>query len=447
MTLEKKSPLIQGFEVIAITVIIASIGYFIDIKDPLLIHYNFSFLILWLAIVTLFYGLSMGIVMWVGFAIISSFIYIDDSMFIPTLLENLFFVFLFGLFFSSLHSEINKYKIKTQYLQLRLKELTNAFFTLKISHDKLESIYIIQPASIRFVISEILESNEHSTAKESADNTLKILKKFFGVNSAMIYRVKRAGLKEMFASIGNIEKEPTMRDKLIYEAIIQKRAIYLDDLDDKEQTDYLYAIPFLDKRDSVVAILIIQDIPFLFYNKDTILKINVAFNYIWTEYKKRASIAKIQNRKKVSPIKKYGNKRQDIIDFKIEVERLTNILNGYNIDSRIYAIYTKNKYLDREIRDFLYQNELFEILDQYISIKCKNRYIHFILFPFVSLPSLHSRAKSLDEELDEIEGRLRVEMLEDGLKYNLNSKNFEGLRKKHISVKLFYKLLREYDCV
>ncbi len=447
MTLEKKSPLIQGLEVVAITAIISAIGYFIDIKDPLLIHYNFSFLILWLAIVTLFYGLSMGIVMWVGFAIISSIVYIDDPIFISTLLENLFFVFLFGLFFSNLHNELDKYKIKNQYLQLRLKELTNAFFTLKISHDKLESIYIIQPASIRFVISEILESNEHSTAKESADNTLKILKKFFGVQSAMIYRVKRDSLREKFASIGNIDKKPTMSDKLISEAIIQKRAIYLDDLDDREQTDYLYAVPFLDKRDRVVAILIIENLPFLFYNKDTILKINVAFNYIWTEYKKRASLIKIQNRKKLPSIKKDRHQRQDIINFKIEVERLTNILNGYNIDSRIYAIYTKNKYLDREIRDFLYQNELFEILDQYISIKCKNRYIHFILFPFVSLPSLHSKAKSLDEELDEIESRLRVEMLEDGLKYHLSSKNFEGLRKKHISVKLFHNLLQEYDCV
>jgi hypothetical protein len=136
-----------------------------------------------------------------------------------------------------------------------------------------------------------------------------------------------------------------------------------------------------------------------------------------------------------------------MIDFKIEVERLTNILNGYNIDSRIYLIYTKNENLNREISDFLYQNELFEILDQYVYIKCGENFIYFILFPFVSLPSLHSKAKSLDEELDEIESRLRMEMLEDGLKYHLSAKNFEGLRKKNVSVKLFPNLLEEVGCV
>ncbi len=447
MTLEKKSPLIQAFEVISITIIINIIGYFVDAKDPLLIHYNFSFLILWLAIITLFYGLTMGLVMWIVFAIISSFLYSNDNIFIFILLENLFFVFLFGLFFSNLHKEINKYKIKTQYLQLRLKELTNAFFTLKISHDKLESIYIIQPASIRFVISEILEVTEHNKPEQSAENTLKILKKFFGVNSASIYRVKKNSLKQQFASIGDMEDKPNSNDKLIYESIIQKRAMYLDNLDDREQTEYIYAIPFLDKRDSVVAILIIKDIPFLFYNKDTILKISVSFNYIWTEYKKRASLKKLEQKRNILNKNSNKNNRQDIIDFKIEVERLTNILDGYNIDSRIYSIYTKNKYLNKEIEDFLYQNELFEILDQYISIKCGNNYVHFILFPFVSLPSLHATAKSLDEELDEIEGRLRIEMLEDGLKYHLSSKNFEGLRKKHISVKIFNNLLQEYNCV
>jgi len=447
MTLEKKSPLIQAFEVIGITIIINIIGYFVDAKDPLLIHYNFSFLILWLAIITLFYGLTMGLVMWIVFAIVSSFLYSDDNIFIFTLLENLFFVFLFGLFFSNLHNETNKYKIKTQYLQLRLKELTNAFFTLKISHDKLESIYIIQPASIRFVISEILEATEHSTPEQSAENTLKILKKFFGVNSAVICRVKKNSLRQQFATIGDIDSKPSNSDKLIYESIIQKRAMYLDDLDDREQTEYIYAVPFLDKRDSIVAMLIIKDIPFLFYNKDTILKISVSFNYIWTEYKKRASLKRLEQRRAILNKDVNRSNRQDIVDFKIEVERLTNILDGYNIDSRIYSIYTKNKYLNKEIKDFLYQNELFEILDQYISIKCGNNYVHFILFPFVSLPSLHATAKSLDEELDEIEGRLRIEMLEDGLKYHLSSKNFEGLRKKHISVKIFNNLLQEYSCV
>jgi len=445
MTLEKKSPLIQALEVILFALIIFGVGYYISPDDALLLHHNFSFLILWLAIVTLFYGLTQGIIMWVVFTTLAVYLYKDDSILIPTLLENLFFVFLFGLFFSNLHTELDKYKIKNQYLNLRLKELTNAFFTLKISHDKLESIYIIQPASIRFVISEILEVSEDTTPKKSAENTLKILRKFFGVNSAGIYRVKRDSIQQEFATIGDMTK-PSSEDKLIQETIELKTPMHLDTLEDKEQTEYIYAIPFLDKRDRVIAILVIKDIPFLFYNKDTILKINVAFNYIWTEYKKRASLKEIEKRKKIPPLKSKKQK-QDLIDFKIEVERLTNILNGYNIDSRIYSIYTKNENLDREIRDFLYQNELFEILDQYISIKCGEKFIHFILFPFVSLPSLHSRAKTLDEELDEIESRLRVEMLEDGLKYHLSSKNFEGLRKKHVSVKLFHTLLEEYGCV
>jgi len=57
--------------------------------------------------------------------------------------------------------------------------------------------------------------------------------------------------------------------------------------------------------------------------------------------------------------------KQDLINFKIEVERLTNILNGYNIDSRIYSIYTRNGDLDTQRLEIFYTktSTLFEILD------------------------------------------------------------------------------------
>jgi len=446
MTLKKRSPWLQAFEVVTVTILISGVGYLINKNDPLLIHYHFSFLILWLAIITLFYGLMMGMVMWLFFAIIAVMFYRDDPIFTTVLLENLFFVFLYGLFFSNLHNEIDRYKIKTNYLKLRLKELTNAFFTLKISHDKLESIYIIQPASIRFVISEILESSDHVTPQQSAENTLKVLRKFFGVNSAIICQVKRNTIRDSYAHIGDIGQNINKKDKLIQEALTLKKAIYLNDIEDREQTDYIYAVPFLDKREDIVAILIIKEIPFLFFHEDTLLKISVAFNYIWTEYKKRASLKKIQESKKDSIALKNRHERQDFVDFKLEVARLNNILKGYKIDSRIYSLYTRNEFLDKEIKDFMYQNEEFEILDQYISIECGHGYVHFILFPFVSAPTIHSRAKLLDKEMDKLESRYRVERLEENLQEYIGEKGYERLRKKHISVKNFNALLKEYGC-
>ncbi|CAA6826962.1 MAG: Extracellular Matrix protein PelD [uncultured Sulfurovum sp.] len=447
MTLKRRSPLLQAFEVIIFTLIIGSVGYYVDSSDPLLVNANFSFMILWLAIVTLFYGLNMGLIMWISFAIMSFVFYHGNDFFTSILLENLFFVFLFGLFFSNLHDEMDKYKIKNNYLQLRLKELTNAFFTLKISHDKLESIYIIQPASFRFVISEILESSDHNTAEDSAKNTLKVLKKFFSVNAAMIYRVKRGSLERSLASVGDINTTVEAGDKLIEEVLLQKKAMYLSDLEDEAQTAYIYAVPFLDKRSTIVAILIVKDIPFLYYNQDTLLKINVVFNYIWTEYKKRASLDEIRAKQgEQIGLKDEQHERQDIVDFKLEVIRLSNILKDYNIDSRIYSIYTKSKYLDKEIEDFLYENELFEVLDQYVSIKCANQYIHLILFPFVSSAGIHNTISDVDKGLEEIEGQLRVSMLEEGLQAHLSEKSYQGLRKKHISVRNFNNLLKEYAC-
>ena len=447
MTLKKKSPLLQAFEVVLFTLLIGGIGYWVEPQDPLLLHYNFSFLILWLAIITLFYGLMMGMLMWTLFALVSFLGYQHDPIFTSVLLENLFFVFLFGFFFNGLHERLDKKQIKIRYLQQRFHELTHAFFTLKISHDKLESVYIIQPASLRFVISDILETSDHSTPEQSARNTLKILQKFFSVNSAMIYRVKQNHLDHCLASIGDIDTHGNEADKLIQESLLMKRAIYLNDLDEKEQTSYVYAVPFLDKRHQIVSMLIVKEIPFLMYHEDTLLKIDVIFTYVWTEFKKRASLEQLQEKNPEQHLLANHHESQNIIDFKLEVIRLQNILEGYGIDSRVYVISTTSERLDHEIEDFLYQNELFEILDQYIAIRCGNRYAHFILFPFISNPAIYHTAQKLNDAFDEMERQTRIEDLEENLRNHLSKESFNTLHKKQISVKNFTHLLEEYDCV
>lgn len=201
----------------------------------------------------------------------------------------------------------------------------------------------------------------------------------------------------------------------------------------------------MDKRNKIVALLIVKDIPFLFYNEDTLLKINVVFTYIWTEYKKRASLDRIE---RVSTSSTYENhERQDIVDFKLEVLRLKNLLNGFAIDSRIYAIFTKNETVSGEISEILYLSEELSILDRYISLHCGEKFVHLILFPFISLPSIYQKSKNLEVELREIETTSRVEELEASIHKTLSKKESNQLTTKHISVKNFDSLLEEYSCV
>jgi hypothetical protein len=290
-----------------------------------------------------------------------------------------------------------------------------------------------------------LESSDHNTAQDSAKNTLRVLKKFFSVNTATIWHVKNGKLRKHLAEIGYIDENINKNDKLILEALTQKKAMYLNELEDKEQTSYLYAIPFLDKRDDIVSILIVKEIPFLFYHEDTLLKINVVFNYIWTEYKKRASLDKIrQDKHEVISLKNDNHERQDIVDFKLEVYRLNNILNGFNIDSRIYVMATKYKHLHHELSDFLYNNETLEILDQYISLECNGNYIHFILFPFVSNAEMYQKSKDLEFA---IENKVKINKLYFDLQKQLSKKNYEALEIKHSSVENFNALLEEFSCV
>jgi hypothetical protein len=121
-------------------------------------------------------------------------------------------------------------------------------------------------------------------------------------------------------------------------------------------------------------------------------------------------------------------------------------LDGFNIDSRIYSLYTTNPDLNREIDDYLNQHNLFGVLDQHISIQCGEKYIHFILFPFVSASGIYQKNSELDKAMADIESKSRIEMLKEKLEIHLSSHSFETLRKKHISVKNFNYLLMECGC-
>ena len=432
--LRSKLQPLQGLEVGIFIVIIVGVGYIIDRSDPLLIHYKFNLVTLWLTIVTLYYGLRMGLLMWSVFLMILLYINQTDSTLLAYMFENLFFVALFGLFFHNYKKRVTYLSVSNKHLRHQLKELGNSFFTLKVSHDKLESTYISQPSSLRYVLSDLLDRIDYSSVQASGDTLLNVLEKFFMVKSSMLWEVKNSQLSSLLAAHGNIETNIDLKDSLIAEALEQKQAMYLKNLTDKEQTNYIFVVPFLDDSEEVITLLIIQEIPFLFYKEDSLLKINVMFQYLWTELEKRLIIENRREEKEQHSTKE----GQDIIDFKSKVIHLQKIEKEFNIESRLYAIWTDSAYLHESISEYFYKNKCLTPLDHYLPIKCKNHYLHFVILSFASSSKLYSFKKDFN---------MVVEKIEQELEPHLSQENYKKIATKSISIKYFDKLWEEYGCV
>ena len=424
-TLSRKLQPLHGLEVGIFIIIVVGVGYMIDSSDPLFIHYEFNLVTLWLAIVTLYYGVRMGLLMWGIFFMILLYTNHNDPLLLTCVLENLFFVALFGLFFHNHKKRVTYLSVSNKYLRHQLKELSNSFFTLKVSHDKLESTYISQPSSLRYVLSDLLDRVDYSSIQDSGDTLLNVLEKFFMVKSSMLWDVKNSQPSSLIASHGNIEKNIDLEDSLIAEALEQKQAMYLKNLTDKEQTNYIFVVPFLDENEEVITLLIIQDIPFLFYKEDSLLKINVMFQYLWTELKKRLMVEN----------KKVGH---DIIDFKLKVIYLQKIEKDFNIESRLYTIRTDSAYIHESISEYFNENKCLTILDHYLPIQCQNHYLHFVILSFASSSKLYSFTQDFN---------MVIEKIEQELEPYLSKENYKKIATKSISIKYFDELWKEYGCV
>ena len=421
-------------EVGFIALLIIFIGYLIDNNDPLLMHYQFNALMLCLAVVTLYYGIYMGIFMW---GIFTVFLFITDNenpLLKPFLLEKLFFVILFGLFFYNYKKSLKYLKLHNNYLKTRLHEFNSSFFTLKISHDKLESTYISQPTSLQYVLSDLLNKSNHNSIKDSAINLLNILEKIFMVKTSMIWEVNNGKLVKLISSNGKVTQTIDRKDKLLEEALLYKKSMYLKDLEDKEQTRYIVVIPYLNYNDEVTSVLIIEEIPFLFYKEDVIIKINVIFNYLWMESEKRSLVEKDY----IKENQNIENESQNIIDFKSEIIRLKKIKTMFNIESRIYILQTKSPYLHESITDYFYKNNNLKVLNQYISIQCEENYFHFIIFPF----TLASTMSMLTKEFDET-----IETLQNKLKEQIGKEAYLDVQTKSISIEYIDEIWKGFDCV
>ena len=433
-TIRGKLKSLHGLEIGIFIIVIVGVGYMINSSDPLLTHYKFNFVTLWLAMVTLYYGVRMGLLVWSIFLIILLYTNYHNSRLVAYMFENLFFVALFGLFFHNHKKQVTHLTISNKYLREQLKELGNSFFTLKVSHDKLESTYISQPNSLRYVLSDLLDKADYSSIQDSGDTLLHVLEKTFMVKSSMLWEIKNGKPSYLIASNGSIEDSIDMKDSLIVEALEQKQAIHLKNLTDKEQTNYIFVVPFLDDYEEVKTLLIIKEIPFLFYKEDSLLKINVIFQYLWRELEKRLMV----EHKREEDGEVITKESQDIIDFKSKVIHLQKIEEEFNIASRLFAVRTDSAYLYESISEYFYKNTSLTALDYSLSIKCKNHYVYFVVFSFASVDKLFN----VKQEINKI-----IEKIEQELSSSFSEKNYQKISTKSIDIKYFNKLWEDYNCV
>jgi cell division protein ZapA (FtsZ GTPase activity inhibitor) len=421
-------------ETLIIVAVYLGIGYLMDPKDICMLNSDISYILILLAIITLFHGFENGMLT-VAILALFMWLFYDVFAYIEFLVA-----LLMTMIFSEFHyywtGKINDAEIEANYRGSKLDELSKAFYTLKISHDQLEKNYVVKPMSIRNSIELIINNNEKIKKDETIDdktreyytNFLSLLAKSFNVQSSIIIYKDNDSNSELFnakttnvvfgAYTETIDMKDLFRDYLIDEAVNRKTAIYISDKMGEPTTvtdrnsDFLCVLPALQEN-KLVSILIIKKMPFMSFNRENLTSVSILLDYFAIEVRNRNLLYLTDEMAIV----------KDIM-FRFEYARLKNLYKKYNTESMILVLKTESELQSIQVYEKI--EKMLRSLDMVTKIKEKRNYFILIMFP------LHDKAAA-----EGFHKRLVSTMKED------RDKNMESATFSMSQTGLINKYLRE----
>ena len=383
-------------------------GYFFSPDDICLTQENIPYLLILLAIITLFHGFENGILALGVIALVMWYSY--DSFPYTHFLINLLMVMIFSEFHYFWTKQIKELKTSNEYTTTKLNELANAFYSLKISHDQLEKNYVLKPMSIRSAIEEILQNDIHNVTEEKlyCNNFLALLEKSFHLQSGFILYANNDMQDEYltqensqvcYGAISETYKEDEIfSEYLIDKAINRKQAVYVSDdegnptLKNKlEESKFLAAIPVV-YNNKTLALLVIEKMPFMAFNRENLISLAILFEYLLiTALKEKL----LQQSKALLFIQER--------EFRYEYIRTALLYKKYNINSTLMVFKIKNEI--QSIKIFEKVQQMLRSLDISTQYKSdKNLYFLFFLFPFndkaAAIGFLNRLLLTLEDERD-----------------------------------------------
>jgi len=384
-------------------------GYFFSPDDICLTQKDVPYLLILLAIVTLFHGfesgiLALGIIAFVMWFFYESFPYVH-------FLVNLLMVMIFSEFHYFWTKQIKELKTTNEYTTTKLDELANAFYSLKISHDQLEKNYVLKPMSIRSAIEEILHHDREQDVQDESfyfSDFLALLEKSFHLQGGFILYAKGESKDEYLTQENShitysstsetYTKEEIFKEYLVDKAINYKQAVYVSDDEGNptlkkklEDSNFLAAIPVVYNK-KILALLVIEKMPFLAFNRENLISLAILFEYLLITALKEKLL-------KQSKQLLFIQERE----FRYEYIRTSMLHQKYNVTSTLMVFKIKNEIQSVKIFEKAqHMLRSLDILTQYKSPKG----LYFILFLFplndkaAAIGFLNRLLSNLEDERD-----------------------------------------------
>lgn len=339
---KRKSVYWKLLETVVVSALFIAAALYFRSGDPLFITGPFPWILFAPIVMGLFYGLSYGVI-----ALILVFVtldYFEPGQLMRTdvasfyLLGCVMVTFICGEFSSYWRDRLIQIKESNRYIQERIDNLSRAYFTVRLSHNRLEKSLINKPVTLRSSLLQIRQDIlQHPTPlnTDTVNHFLALLAQYCSLDKAAMYAVKNNQIQNEL--LGKIGAGTTLYedDPLIRECLENYETLYhaINDIADMEKSHYVAVAPLLTSSGKCLALLLIEEISFWALNQTNLKTLAVLLAYFADDiiaYKRSKTLLK---KYPECPLRMAG-----------ELTKLIHLKKKINLDSSLVGFRIHRKY-------------------------------------------------------------------------------------------------------
>ena len=342
--------------------------------------------LLFLAIITLYNGTLFGIVSLTVMAFGIYFFTLEYDL--KTILSYLIFVLLFGEFHFHFQRQRVSDREEKHYLKAKFRELSNAFFALKVSHDQLEKGYLLKPVTLR---SLIIDLSQNMQQQDIYRHLFETFQEAFSLQAACYCQLEKEKRLHEAIPLGESRFTFDPEFEMVAQSIETKKPVFLAEnkLEMMEQEPVLAVLPVLDIHNTLLGLYVIEKMDFLEFNMDNILKIQILLEYLAQErfYQRHAAHTS-----------EHMNIAQIEARFQFEIDRLHTMYRRFGVHSAVVLLHTTNPAISLIMENF--KTSKMRLLDMVTTYHEENTYFYLFLLPLERVSGAVSFRQRLERELE-----------------------------------------------
>lgn len=267
-------------EAAAITLAIPALGFGIDRTDPFFLKYHFPWLVFAPLLIALRHGFTLGfgssVVLDVALVLAWRTHAVPIEGFPAEIVVGLItLAMVSGQFADLWKREVVRLDAGFGALRRQADKLSRSHFLLEVSHDRLDEQVERRTTSLRegmAAVRSLATNGEVLSLAQHGDAMMSVFTTYCGLEVGELCVVERGALGARCAALGRAASTPP-DDPLVAQAIRSRRLTYLPaaTLPDRTRgavdSPLLAAIPFVDAEGGVHAVLCVQAMPFISFEK------------------------------------------------------------------------------------------------------------------------------------------------------------------------------------